>query len=298
MTSRPDSPLIEPSRRPARDLIDAVLENMRTNLEPLKYSTLAPSRYVIYLHPSEFARIEGIIPIVQEQAARALAEELARLNRAPAFRKYLGRLGSKTPPVENVAREWQIDVLADTDGEVAPGDILIHSELALPAADDELGAGQRTRRITTVHVGQRTTRREETVTREEPVRRVATSPSRQAYARLRYDDNSGAHTFDITRDSVTIGRGGIAYRADVRIEASADVSREHARIRRDPRTGSFFILDLSTLGTTLNGHPLPKGYDEADGTKRENGVETVLATGARIGLADTVYLKFEIVRQS
>ena len=46
------------ARRPASDLIDAVLENMRTNLEPLKYSTLAPSRYVVYLHPDEFARIE------------------------------------------------------------------------------------------------------------------------------------------------------------------------------------------------------------------------------------------------
>src|SRR5215469_12220012 len=33
----------EKSRRPARDVIDAVLANMRTNLEPLKYSTLAPS---------------------------------------------------------------------------------------------------------------------------------------------------------------------------------------------------------------------------------------------------------------
>ena len=298
MASRHDSPQAEPSRRPARDLIDAVLENMRTNLEPLKYSTLAPSRYVIYLHPTEFARIEGIIPVLQEQAARALAEELVRLNRAPAFRRYLGPLGGTTPPVENVGREWQIDVLADTDGEVAPGDILIHSELVLPAAADELGAGQRTRRITTVHVGQRTTRRDETLTREAPVQRVETSPAAPTHARLRYEDNSGAHTFDITRDSVTIGRGGIAYRADVRIDASTDVSREHARIRRDARTGAFFIVDLSTLGTTLNGRPLPKGYDEADGTKRENGVETALATGARIGLADTVYLEFDIVRQS
>ena len=33
-------------RRPARDLIEAVLENMRRNLEPLRYSTLAPSRYL------------------------------------------------------------------------------------------------------------------------------------------------------------------------------------------------------------------------------------------------------------
>ena len=35
------------------------------------------------------------------------------------------------------------------------------------------------------------------------------------------------------------------------------------------------------------------GYDDSDGTKRENGVETVLPPGSRIGLADTVFLQFD-----
>lgn len=277
-----------PPRRPARDLIDAVLENMRTNLEPLKYSTLAPSRFVVYLHPDEYARVEGIVPVLQEQTARALAEELHKLNNRPAYRKYLDRLTGAEPPVENAAREWQVEFHPDADGELSPGDILIHSELMLPANGDDLGAGQRTRRITTVHVGPRTTKREETVSR------IATASS-AIHARLRYDDNGGPHAFDIVRDSVVIGRGGIAYRADVRIDASVDVSREHARIRRDPATGGFFIVDLSTLGTTMNGQRLPKGYDESDGTKRENGVETPLPGGSRIGLADTVFLQFDII---
>jgi hypothetical protein len=277
----------EPSRRPARDLIDAVISSMRNNLEPLRYSTLAPSRYVVYLHPDEFARIEGIVPVLQEQTARALAEELEKLNRRPGYRKYLDRLTAPAPPIENPGREWQIDFLPDPDGEVRFGDILIHSELVLPAAPDELGAGQRTRRITTVHVGQKTTRRGETVNRTQ------TAPS-VVYARLRFEDNGGAHTFDIVRDSVTIGRGGIAYPADVRIDASVDVSREHARVRRDAQTGTFFIVDLSTLGTSVNGRRVPRGYDEVDGSKKENGVETPLAAGSRIGLADTVYLDFEI----
>jgi hypothetical protein len=287
MASQSDPLRVEPARRPARDLIDAVISSMRNNLEPLKYSTLAPSRYVVYLHPDEFARIEGIVPVLQEQTARALAEELEKLNRRPGYRKYFDRLAGPAPPVENVGREWQIDFLPDPDGEVGFGDILIHSELVLPASPDELGAGQRTRRITTVHVGHKTTRREETVSRTQ-------TASASAHARLRYEDNAGAHTFDIVRDSVTIGRGGIAYPADVRIDASIDVSREHARIRRDAQSGAFFIVDLSTLGTTVNGRRVPKGYDEVDGTKKENGVETSLTTGSRIGLADTVYLDFEI----
>ena len=37
--------------------------------------------------------------------------------------------------------------------------------------------------------------------------------------------------YDVLKDSVTIGRGGVAYPVDVRIASSPDVSREHARLR-------------------------------------------------------------------
>ena len=285
MASRPEGDAAA-ARRPAADVIDAVVENMRTNLEPLKYSILAPSRFVVYLHPDEFARIESIVPILQAQTIRALEEELQRLNRRPVHLRYLERFVPSATPVENVAREWQVEFLPDADGELSPNDILIHSELALPASD-ELGAGQRTRRITTaIHDGRKTTRRQELV-----VPAAAPGPAR-VFARLQYDDSAGPHTFDITRDSITIGRGGMAFHADVRIEASVDVSREHARIRRDPASGRFFLIDLSTLGTTVNGQRVPAGYEETNGSRRENGVETPLTDGARIGLADVVFLQF------
>ena len=117
------------------------------------------------------------------------------------------------------------------------------------------------------------------------------------HARLTYRDNHGDHQFDITRDQTTIGRGGLAYPVDVRVSTSEDVSREHARIRRDAKTGQFFLIDLSTLGTTLNGRHVPRGVEERDGVKRENGAETALPSHARIGLADTVFLDFEVVGQ-
>ena len=270
---------------------------MRTNLEPLKYSTLAPSRFVVYLHPDEFARVERIVPVLQEQAGRALDEALQRLNHKPVFRKYWDRIGGTAPPVENAAAEWQIEILPDADGELAPGDILVHSELTLPPTDDELGAGQRTRRITTVHGGDKTTRRSTLSPVEAQSTMASAGPTSKAVlARLRYEDKGGPHTFDMGRDSITIGRGGIAYRADVKIDASVDVSREHARIRRDPASGRFFLIDLSTLGTTVNGHRVARGYDDVEGTKRENGTEVPLPDGARIGLADTVFLQFELAR--
>jgi hypothetical protein len=285
MPSQVSQPSAESPRRPARDVIEAVLDNMRRNLEPLKYSTLAPSRYVVYLHPNEFARLEGILPILQGQTIRALGEELAKLNRQP-LGGYLKRLLGDSTPVENPGGAWQVEFLADPDGELADGDILIQSDLVLPHRD-EPGAGQRTRRITTVHSGHRTTRREETI-RELP------AAASVVHARLRWNDNSGAHVYEMTRDVVSVGRGGVACRVDARIDASVDVSREHIRILRDPLSGRFSVQDLSTLGSTLNGRALPRGFELADGERRENGVETPLPDGARIGLAETVYLDFEI----
>jgi len=284
-SSHSDSPVDE-RRRPARDLIVAVLENMRRNLEPLKYSTLAPSRYLIYVHPTEYARLEGIVPILQEQTVRALAEELDRLNKRSPVQRYAERvLGTSKPPVESASGDWHVEFLPDPDGDVAEGDILIDSELLLPASP-ELGAGERTRRITTVHSGQQTTSRERVVnpTRQRAVR---------AFATIAHVDDTGQHSFDIAKDSVTIGRGGTTYPVDIRIASSVDVSREHARIRRDPETGLFFLIDLSSLGTTLNGRHIPRGYDEVDGAKRENGVETPLPDQARIGLAGIVHLTFQ-----
>jgi hypothetical protein len=277
------------SRRPARDLIDAVLENMRRNLEPLRYSTLAPSRYLVYVHPTEFARIEGIIPILQEQTRRALAEELEALNRRSRVQRYAGRwFGVRAPDVQKAA-DWHVEFLADPDDVVRDGDILVDSELLLPESGD-LGVGERTRHVSTLRSGRQTTARERTVGK-----RADAAPSAVA-ARIVYDDTAGRHTFDVAKDSITVGRGGVTYPVDIKIASSVDVSREHARIRRDPAADRFFLIDLSSLGTTLNGRHVPPGFDMVDGSKRENGAETPLPDQARIGLAETVFLDFTRVR--
>lgn len=263
---------------------------MRRNLEPLRYSTIAPSRYLVYLHAAEYARLEGIIPVLQAQAIRALTEELQRLNRYSSLRRYATRLvGAQGPPIENAGGEWHVEFFADPDGDVAEGDILVDSELLLPANPD-LGVGERTRRISTVRSGHQTTARARTTSAT-----VTSDASNAPAGRIAYEDQSGHHSYDVAKDSVTIGRGGTTYPVDIRIVSSADVSREHARIRRDPATGRFFLIDLSSLGTTLNGRHVPRGYDEVDGSKRENNVETPLPDGARIGLAETVYLDFSVV---
>jgi hypothetical protein len=274
------------ARRTAADVIDAIVENMRQNVEVLKYATLAPSRYTVYLSPVEHARLEGIVPRLRAEAARALDDELARHNRPSWIRRRAAWLpGGRRPPLENAGPTWHVEFLCDTGGELAEdGDIVVHSDLVL-APDLDLGLGERTRRITTARTGGRTTAREEIVT--------APSATPAVHARIVYQDNRGSHRYDVVRDRTTIGRGGLAYPVDLRVATSEDVSREHARIRRDAQTGQFFLIDLSTLGTTLNGRHVPRGVEERDGVKRENGTETLIPDRARIGLADTVFLEFE-----
>jgi len=274
-----------PPRRPPRDIIEAVVANMRRNLERLKYSTLAPSRYTVYLHPAEFERLGTILPVLHEQSIRALDEELRRINARPQKQRWMRRIaGESEPEVRNAATDWHVVFLADPDDELKEGDVLVDSELLMPARP-ELGVGEQTRKIATVQ-SQRASTIEHTICRSS-----SSSPHR-LLGRIEYDDESGHHFYDVTNDCVTIGRGGIAHPVDLRIVSSPDVSREHARIRRDLASDRFFLIDLSTLGTTLNGRHVPKGLVEAEGVRRENGSETPLPDVATIGLAGTIFLDF------
>jgi pSer/pThr/pTyr-binding forkhead associated (FHA) protein len=200
------------------------------------------------------------------------------------MRRAVGRWLGQLPPLEHADARWHVDFVPDTDGELQDEqDIVVHSELILPA-EVELGSGERTRRLTTVHAGPRTAVRS----------RTDRSPSTAAACgRLVYQDQNGAHQYDVVKDSTTIGRGGTMYPVDVRVSTTDEVSREHARIRRDPETGALFLIDLSTHGTTIDGRPVPRGFDDADGGKRENGAQMALPPTARIGLANTIFLEFE-----
>ena len=277
-------PSAAPPRRHARDIIDAVVANMRQNLERLKYSTLAPSRYTVYLHPSEFARLETIIPVLQEQTIRALDEELRRLNAAGSSPRWMRRV-ERAPEIRNAAADWHIEFLADPDEELKEGDLLVDSELLMPARPD-LGLGEQTRKIATLQSGQRATTIEHTISRPtSPLGAEASGPyrvrRRVRSSFLRRDQGLLHHRARWHRAS-----GGHPHRL---------VCRRVSRARPHPPgfgERSVFVIDLSTLGTTLNGRHVPKGFDEVDGTKRENGSETPLPDVAKIGFAGTVFLDF------
>jgi hypothetical protein len=273
-----------------KDIILEIVRSMRANVEPLLFSTIAPARFYVYLHPDDHKRLEGVFPLIVEQATRALDAEVAKWNkdtRSHGPLRWLGR-GAKTPELESPHDGWEIRFEMDADEEMQPGDIAVASELRLPP-QAEL-AGSLTRRVT-VRSGDQSSQRQETI---EPLGPSAGT----VYATLTYEDQRGRQTYGVTKNQVVIGRGGVGYWVDLKLQTAPDVSREHVRLRRDEATGQFFLKDVSSLGTTIDGQAVPTSVEVADGTRRDKGVEVPLAPRARIGLAETVFLEFEAKRPS
>jgi FHA domain len=270
----------------ARDIIHEILRNMREGLEPLHYSTLPPAIYHVYLHPDDMGRLRGIFPRITDEARRALDAELESF-RKPSIAEKL-KLSKSSPPVAAPEGGWQIRIIENTDDGVEPGDIVIHSELAMPAKA-EFGAGSMTKRISTRRLAgaESATQSYVTVPDAPP---AATNDG--AFAIIEYQDAGGRKTYRMTKDQIVVGRGGRDYWTDLKLETLPDVSREHFRLRRDPATGEFFLKDLSRLGTTINGEKAPSSIEFAEGEKRDRNVEAPVPARARIGLAEVLFLDF------
>ncbi len=263
---------------------------MREGLEPLHYSTLPPAVYHVYLHPADMERLRAIVPRIVIEARRALDSELEALNKATVSErlKLTKRDGPKVSPPEG---GWQVRILENTDDDVEPGDIVIHSELAMPAKD-ELGSGAMTKRIATRRLAGTETASQSYVAASPAVPAAAQDrspePSQQpasvdaaSHAVIEYEDSTGHKSYRMTKDQIVAGRGGRDYWTDLKFETVPDVSREHFRLRREPASGKFYITDLSTLGTTVDGKQIPKE------------TETELPAKTRIGLAGVLFLDFE-----
>jgi hypothetical protein len=266
----------------AREIISEIVRNMREGLEPLRYTVLAPAVYRIYLHPDDLARLRPIVPRIVEEARQALTDEIDGMNRIPLSRK-LRLSQSPRPSVETPAQGWTIELLENTEEEIETGEIVIYSELAVPARPD-YGTGKLTKRIAT---------RRLSGTVQQSYREDSEGAEPRPYATLSYEDNNGRSTYQMVKDHIVIGRGGQAYWTDLTLHTVPDVSREHLRLRRDTATGEFYLKDLSRLGTSIDGRTAPSSVDYVDGEKRDKNLEVKLPRRARIGLAGVLFLDFE-----
>lgn len=275
------------------DLIGEVLRNMEEGLFRIRRKTLVPAIYRIYLNPEDYEPFRNVVPFIAGEIRAALDDRLAQWNgsKRKLGSALLEKIGageaSSTGEFVRAAAQWTVDIYPDLDGKLKPGEIEIYSELG-DAEKTEYGAGSLTRRIfpnkpPSEEPESTATRRAPApanINEPPPAGAPATRPAPsasvsegtlsgpqvaddtdertkgRAFAYLRYADQDGQKTFEMTRNQIVIGRGGRSYWVDLKLETLPDVSREHCRIRRDGETGRFTIEDVSQFGTAVNGKPV------------------------------------------
>ena len=275
---------------------NAIREELRLNLYPLPYTTLPPAIFHVYLHPEDFDRIEGIVPRLVAELQQALGDEVRRINQGrERSGGVLSRLiaQAEAPPVEVPSTGWDIQVSADRNGTLQPGELGIDSMLPLPPPL-EFGGPATTRIVKSVlnESGRSSTTIE---IAPAPGASPAHDVDLRERATLIYDDEQGHHEFGMCKDTLSIGRGGSSVWVDVQVFTSSKVSREHCRLRRD-RSGRFFIQDASSWGTSVDGALIPAAVKGPDGVLRP-GDETELASPSRIQLADALVIQFAAARR-
>jgi hypothetical protein len=229
-----------------KDIILAILDNMQESCEPLLYNTLVPSHYDVVLHRDDYSRLSSIFSRIREECVQALDAKMAELNR-----KGFSLPGLQPSKVKYEAAEkaWSIKFHIDENDDLAAGDILVDSRLALPEAV-EFGVGTKTQRSETIRSGGETKRLRKH-------REGEKSESSQALARLSYKDrNGGDCDYLMTLAEISIGRGGRNEFCDLELEGPADISRRHFYLRQDPESREFYIQDVSKFGTAVNGKKL------------------------------------------
>jgi len=249
-------------------IIDELIRNMELGLLEMGYSILVPCVFSIYLHPDDHARLAGVQDLIKEDAKRALAAKMAEWNgKGSLFRR-----GNTKKTYKIAQNDFWIEFFPDTENAVPPADVEIHSELA-----DVEQPGYRGAKTTLME-------REPSVTqaRVSRDRQITRRQADRVFGEIRYKDDSGAQTYFITQDEISIGRGGEDLWVDLPLYTSDEVSREHVRLRRNAESGTFTIIDKSRNGTWLNGRRL----------KRD--VEVPVPDQAEIGVAETLKLAFEV----
>jgi FHA domain len=274
-------------------IIGFILEEMEAGMCPSYYSNLVPSVYDVYLYGEDLERLRPLEQRMREEAVNALGEKLATLNKAAGRTPKLGFAGSKKRAKRyETLGEWSVAFYENTDDDARENPLVIHSTFPLNAqADDRVGT--LTERVSK--------KRSDGQTLTTSTERSGDIDTRRAmgivYASLSYQDDSGAHIYQMTKDLIKIGRGAEDRWVDLKVNSKKDVSREHLQIRRDPVTGQMFIKDLSSLGTTVDGKRVLPSIQQVNGEDVDRNIEVPLPSKARIGLAGVLYMDFKAVKQ-
>ncbi len=259
-------------------IIGELLRNMELGKFEMTYSVLLPCAFTVYLSAKDHATLSGIFELILDDAKKALRARVAEMNAKPTGFA-LGRRKKAGKEYKISCHDWDIEFLPD--GEVPDGDVEIHSELSEVQQPGYRGTKTTLmNREPTAAVPKGNSANETLPRNTDPT--ILRKPVDLVHAELRYQDESGQQVYKMSQNKVRMGRGGEEGAMDVALYTNDEVSREHLNLRRDPATGAYFVVDLSTNGTWLNGKRLRKGTEEP------------LPDGAELNLGEVLAVRFEV----
>ena len=219
---------------------------MEQGMCPSFDNNLLPSVFDIDLYIDDLERLRPLEQRMRDEAVRALNERLAELNKSGAPRIKLPLTAPAKRKKYEKAGEWAVRFHENTDDDARETPLVIHSTFPeMSGPDDRVGT-------LTERVTKRRSDGESVTTSTQRSGIDTRSASGIVHAKLDYEDDAGPQTYQMTKDLIKIGRGSADRWVDLKLRAKKDVSREHLQIRRDAKSGQFYVKDLSTLGTTVN----------------------------------------------
>jgi hypothetical protein len=274
-------------------IVHFLLDEMEAGVCPTYYSNLVPSVYHIYLGSDDYERLRPLEARICEEAATALGQKLSTLNQSvePKLKLPFGASKKRIKHYETLG-EWSVELHENTDDDAAENPLVIHSAFpVITESEDRIGT--LTERVSK--------KRDDGQTITASTQRMSDLETRRAvgivYAHLAYEDETGAHIYPLSKDIVKIGRGSPDHWVDLKLKTKKDISREHLQIRRDPSNGQWFIKDLSSLGTTVDGQRIPSSIQQMNNEDVDANIEVPLPGKARIGLAGVLFMDFKAVKQ-
>jgi FHA domain len=276
------------------EIIDLMLEEFRAEILELRYSFVVRSVFLVYLSGRDLKRLGPVLELTKTQAIRALNEALGALNKK---KLRIPGIASQQKRYEMIGDGWVVEFHENTDDDAEQNPLIIQSEFAPRQAidrerDDRIGT--ETVRITKRAASGLTTTTTETIRSASMLNRTANNV---VYATFEYQDERGNQAYEMTKERIKIGRGAVDTWVDLRLHTKQDISREHVQIRLDPETGKFFIKDLSTYGTSVDGKKLTPSMDRANGAENDLNIEAPLPSKAKISLAGVLTLQFRAAKR-
>ena len=249
------------------EIVDAIVEAMRSKMLPGRYSDYVPNAFHIYLCEDDLRTVEALDKHIRQEIDRALEEEIKTIQK-PSFG--LPFLRPEKKKSIQLPGRWQVEFHLNTDPEAQQQRLTVECLLAppAPAANDLDGQS-------TVRAPEKEPDPVEATLRTP--RDPYSSPQRgSVFARLTYSDDRGEHSFDIVKDVTKIGRYDPDYLTDVALHTKTDVGREHLVLRRNSQNGKFTATDSSKFGTWINGVQLRANQDVELPSKAEINLANVL----------------------